>query len=380
MTRRGPNEGSIYQRESDGKWVGMLSLGFDGSGKRRRKPFYGGTQREVRVLLERAKVDIEKGLPVPSSEPTVAELLEDWFRHGVEVKDWTPATAQGYRSIIDTHLLPALGRHRLRKLTPRHVQSLLNELTARGRDPQTVKNVRAALRSALSLAMKRELVSRNVATLTDAPRVERSEITPLNPDEARTFLAAVSGHRLSPLFTVATALGLRQSEVVGLAWNAVDLDGLYLEVRQRTYRKGGEWHTGRTKSGRARTIPFPVEIATVLRQQRTAQLEDRLRAGSAWEDSGLVFTNTTGGALYGPYVTRTMQRLMREAGLQRKRFHDLRHTAATLMLVMGVPLETIQETLGHASFRTTKDIYAHVLPSMQREAADKMGAFLRGEA
>ena len=210
--RRGPNEGSIYQLK-DGRWAGALSLGFDARGQRKRKVYYGRTQRVAREQLEAAKSEAQRGLPVAAASTTLAAHLEDWFQHGRDVKDWTPATALGYRSILDTHLIPALGRHRLRKLTPRHVQSLLNELMAGGRDPQTVKNVRAALRSALSLAMKWELVSRNVAALTDAPRIERSEIVPLNPDEAHTFLAAVAGHRLAPLFTVTTALGLRQSEV-----------------------------------------------------------------------------------------------------------------------------------------------------------------------
>ena len=200
-------------------------------------------------------------MPLASKAASVADMLEAWYEHGVEVKDWTPATAHGYRSTLNAHLIPALGRHRLDKLTPSHVQALLNELRAGGLSPQTVKNVRAVLSSALSLAMKWERVGRNVAALTDAPRAERADASPLTPDDAMSFLTAVEPHRLGPLFTVTTALGLRQSEAVGLTWDTVDMEAQVIDVRRRTYRIDGRWHTGRTKSGRARIIPFPDEVA-----------------------------------------------------------------------------------------------------------------------
>ncbi len=129
-----------------------------------------------------------------------------------------------------------------------------------------------------------------------------------------------------------------------------------------------------------RTISFPPEIAQVFRRQRVQQLEERLTAGAAWEDSGLVFTNEAGGPLYGPHVTRHLHRVLKRAGLPRIRFHDLRHTAASLLLAMGVPMAVIQKTLRHASITTTANLYAHVMPELQREAAAKMGEFLRGEA
>ena len=295
------------------------------------------------------------------------------------MKDWSPATARRYCVIIDAHLVPEIGRIRLEKLTPRRVQALLDKRFALGLAPQTVKNVRTALRSALSLAVRWELIARNVAAMTDAPRVHRPKVVPPSPADIRSFLAAVEHHRFGPLFTVATALGLRQSEALGLRWTDVDLETNLLHIRRRTYRVDGRWHTGRTKTGQQRTIPYPDEIADAFRRHRVKQLQERMRAPE-WEDTELVFANLSGGPLYGPTVTRVMQQVMEEAGLERRRFHDLRHTAASLMLAMGVRLETMQETLGHASFRTPKDLYAHVMPEIQREAADRMGEFLRGEA
>lgn len=382
--RRAAGEGNLYRR-ADGLWVGRLSLGYDSNGRRRRKAAYGKTQREVREKLARLQAEIDAGIAVDGKAITVRDLLDDWLRHGREIKDWTPMTARGYETIARSHLIPALGRHRLDRLTTRHVQRLLDELNASGRAPGTIQNVRAALNSALELGVKWQLVSRNVAANAEVPRITRRSIEPLSLAEAHRFLEAVAEHRLGPLFTVATALGLRQSEALALRLGDIDLDESLLHVRRRTYRVDGQWHTGRTKTDRERTIPFPTEVEAALRRQRASVAEERLLSSAAWADADLdpderlVFPNTTGGPLYGPYVTRTMQALMRDAGIEPKRFHDLRHTAATMMLAMGVRLEVIQEVLGHASFRTTRDIYAHILPELTRDASDKIGAFLRGD-
>lgn len=387
MSRRAPGEGYPFRRErtrSNGTVrvdFGLrLSLGYDAAGRRVRKVVYGRTMREAREKAERLKVDVGRGQPPDTKAVTVARLLEDWHRHGVKTVGWEPSTARNYRSIIDNYLLPGLGRRRVDKLAPRQVQEFLDELAATGRSPWVIRNVRATLRAALAVATTWQLVTHNVVKLTRAPRLEVEEISALTPDQVRVFLGAVSEHPLGNLFTVATALGLRQSEILGLRWEDVDLDELVLHVRQKTYRVVGGWHTGRPKSERSRrSIPFPAEIAVVFRRQRAEQREVR-EAAADWQDIGLVFASATGGPLVGTSVTKTMQRLMRDAGLEPKRFHDLRHTAATLMLIMGVPLEVIQQTLGHASYTTTRDLYAHVLPEMQRQGSDKIGAFLRGEA
>lgn len=162
------------------------------------------------------------------------------------------------------------------------------------------------------------------------------------------------------------------------------MEGSTLSIRRVLQRYDRAFHLDEPKTARSRrTIVLPRPVGAGLREHRSRQLSERLLAEPAWqggECGDLVFTTETGEPLHGKTVTRRPQKLLSEASMPRLRFHDLRHTAATLMLVMGVPLETIQETLGHASFGTTKDIYAHVLPSMQREAADRMGEFLRGEA
>lgn len=373
--RRAAGEGTLFRR-SDGRWIGRVAAGYDNRGQRRHRTVSATTQGGARERLDALKRDLARGVATGAKSVTVRDHVAAWLRHGIDVTDWTPATAHGYRGIAKKWLVPGLGRHRLDKLTPRHVQQLLDSAHAQGKSPGTVKNIKAALSSALDLAMRWDLIGRNVASRAVVPRMARKPATPLTPDEAKRFLGAVKGHRLGALYTVTTALGLRQSEAAGLLWSNVDLDAGTLAVTQRSYYIDKQHHTGRPKSSHsARTIPLPSAIVDVLKAHRTVQVAERLSA-ERWEDEDRVFPNTTGGPLHGPYVTRTMQSLMEKAGLGHRTFHGLRHTSATLLLTMGVPLAVIQEQLGHASFTTTRDLYADVLPELQRDAADKMDAFL----
>jgi integrase len=388
MPRRAPGEGYPFKREralSNGTvrvdYGVRLSLGYDGNGRRARKVVYGATMREAREKAEVLKVNAARGIAPSTKSVTVAKLVAQWLRHGVEVTDWTPATRHGYEGIARKYLIPQLGRHKVERLSPRHVQGMLDDAHAQGKAPGTVKNIKAALSSALDLAVRWDVIDRNVASRAVVPRMARKPVAPLTPDEAMRFLDAMRGHRLGALYTVTTALGLRQSEALGLLWSDIALEAGTLDVRQRTYWIDGEYHTGRPKSAHSqRTIPLPSAIVEALREHRDAQRFEARRAGEAWEDEDRVFPNTTGGPLHGPFVTRTMQALMKDAELTPRTFHGLRHTAATLLLTMGVRLEVIQETLGHASFRTTRDLHTHARPEIQSDAADKMDAFLRKQA
>ena len=375
MPKRASGEGTLFKR-ADGRWIGRVAVGYDARGNRRHRTVSAPTQSEARERLDVLRRALASGVATGANSVTVREHIAAWLQHGIDVTDWTPATAHGYRGLAKKWLVPGIGRHRLDKLTPRHVQQLLDGAHAQGKSPGTVKNIKAALSSALDLAVRWELIGRNVASRAVVPRMARKPVTPLSPDEAKRFLGAVKGHRLGALFTVTTALGLRQSEAAGLLWGDVDLDDGTLAVTQRTYYIDKQHHTGRPKSAHsARTIPLPSAIVDVLKAHRTVLVAERLSA-ERWEDEDRVFPNTTGGPLHGPFVTRTMQALMEKAGLGHRTFHGLRHTSATLLLTMGVPLAVIQEQLGHASFTTTRDLYADVLPELQRDAADRMDEFL----
>ena len=371
MSRRAPGEGSLYQA-SDGRWVGSLSLGYDSNGKRRRKVLYGETQKEVREQLDRLKVDITRGLPVRAAGLTVRELLRDFLKDAEERDRWAPSTLRRHKGIVDVHLIPALGRHRLEKLTPQHVQELLNAKIGEGLSPRSVLYIRAILRQALGRAERWGQVPRNVAKLVDPPRMRRREMTSLTSEQARQLLAAVRGDRVEALYTVAISVGLRQGEALGLRWQNVDLDAGTLTVADTLHKLGSGYELREPKTEKSRrTIALPQVAITALKRHWSAQLEARLRA-ERWHDWNLVFTEVDGRPLHGPTVTRRFQRLLSEIGMPRMRFHDLRHSCASLLLAQGVDLKSIQETLGHSTISVTMDTYSHLQDEARRTVADRM--------
>ena len=255
----------------------------------------------------------------------------------------------------------------------------LESRRAAGVGGRTIHYARAVLRAALNQALRWGLVSRNLASLTDPPRYRAREIAPLTPEQAKRFLAAVAGHRLEALFTVAVGVGLRLGEALGLPWDAVNLDAGKLSVRQTLERGGEHPRLGEPKSTRSRrTIWLPRIVIAARRKHRARQLQERLIAAERWNDSGLVFTTEAGVPLDGCNINRTFKVLLRQAGLPAVRYHDLRHTAATLLLAQGVDLRTIMETLGHSQISLTANLYAHVVPALKDQAAAKMDQILDG--
>jgi integrase len=250
---------------------------------------------------------------------------------------------------------------------------MMNAKLEEGLSPQTVRHIRATLRRALGQAMKWGLVSRNVATLVDPPKVSRKKVEALTPERAGEILEAVKGHRLESLYIVAMAVGVRQGEALGLHWKDIDFERGQLSVRRALQRIDGELRLVEPKSQQAkRTITLPEVALMALRAQRAQQNRERLAAGAEWQDSGFVFSTSVGTPLDGPNVTRTFQRLLKDAGLPPHRFHDLRHDCATLLLSQGVPLRVVKEMLGHSQISLTADTYAHVVPALQKDAADRM--------
>jgi len=374
MTRRAPHEGTIRHRE-DRRWEAILDLGFVG-GKRSRKSFYGKTQREARQKLVVAQRDLQRGIAPTDDRLTTGKFLDGWLEDVVRATV-RPRTYVSYEQTVRLHLRPTLGRTVLSKLRPQQVQALLNAKLASGLSPRSVGIIHAVLRTALNQAVQWDTVPRNVATLVQPPRAPRAEIHPLSPEQARSFLDAVRGDRLEALYSVGLALGLRQGEILGLRWSDVDLEAGTIRVAQALQRVNGRLEFVEPKSQTSRrTIPLPATVARALRAHRSRQLEDRLAAGARWHDSDLVFTTALGTPLDSRNVTRRFQAALERAGLPRLRFHDLRHTAASLMLAQGVPARVVMETLGHSQISLTLNTYSHVVPALQREAADRMEAVL----
>ena len=373
--RRGHNEGSIHKRD-DGRWVAVVNLGWE-NGKRKRKYLYGATRQEVQKKLTKALNDHNRGIPLPDDRQTVEAYLTAWLKDTVK-PNRRPLTHRTYESIVNTHIIPRLGKVRLSKLTPQHVQSLLNAKKDEGLSPRRVQLIREVLRNALNEAVRAEQLARNVAALAEAPKTERGKVSPFTPEEAKAFLKAAKGHRLEALFTVALAVGLRHGEALGLRWEDVDLKARTLRVShalQRVPGKGLQLVEPKSKTSQ-RVIPLPQVAVKALRQHQLRQKQEARWGGTKWQDTGHVFTNSIGKPLEQAMVWHEFKDLLKKAGLRDQRFHDLRHCCASLLLAQGVSARTVMETLGHSQISLTLDTYSHVLPALQQDAADQMDALL----
>jgi integrase len=365
---RGNGEGSIYKR-ADGRWAGAISLP---GGK--RKTVYGTTRAEVANKLTSVTNDRDRGLPPVGEKLTVAAFLAQWL--AAVAPTVGPRTHQSYAEIVRLHLLPELGPTKLVRLTPQMVQSLLTNKSDAGLSPVRVRYMRAVLRMALNKAVKWGLVARNVASLTDPPRLVGREMAAIEPEAAQKVLAASDGHPLGALWVLALSTGMRQGELLGLAWANVDLEGATVRVVNSLRRVSGQYLIGEPKTAKSRrTLPLTQVAVQALRTHRARQAEDRLRSPH-WQDTGLVFTTPIGTPLDSSNVIHRWHAFLREHGLPKMRFHDLRHGCATLLLAQGVPMRMIMEILGHSQIGLTANLYAHVAPTLLREAANQMDAAL----
>lgn len=371
--KRGPRgEGSIYRRKN-GRWVGQVQNDVG-----ERFFVYGRTQAEVRARLTPIKRDLQQSVPPITGSLKLGQYLNQWLVESAKptVRD---STFVSYRAIVRNHLVPRMGTVKIAKLTPEMVERFLNERLAAGFSPRRVQFFHAVLRRALNRALKAGYVGRNVATLVDPPRVPHKEIQPLTPSQARILLVAARGDRLEALISVALALGLRQGEALGLRWEDVDFESGLIHVRFELQRLEGQYRLVELKTRRShRTVAMPPYIARKLREHEARKREERILLGPEWHESDFVFTSQIGRPLSGTYVTHAFQRLLKRAGLPKRRFYDLRHSCATLLLVQGVPARVVMEILGHSQIGLTMNTYTHVLPELGRDAASRMERFLSG--
>lgn len=378
MAKRGNGEGSIY-KDKDGRWRASVHLGYQG-GKRIRKTLSGRTRGEVADKLAKALRDHKDGLPVKVERQTVGQYLDRWLQESVK-RRVRYSTHDSYARMVRDHIKPELGRIQLAKLSAPQVESFLNVKLMGGLSPRTVQYLHAILRSALTQATKWGLVPRNVVKLVDAPRPNRPEVQPLSPAQALQFLAAVRGHRLEALYSVALAVGLRQGEALALEWKDVDLERSTLTVRATLQRVDGKLVRLEPKTARSRrTVHLPGVAVEALRQHRERQAEERQLAGTRWVERGLVFPSTIGTPQDARNVVRHFHQTLDLLGFPRQRYHDLRHTCASLLLAQGVHARTVMEVLGHSQISLTMDTYSHLMPSVMRDAATRMDAVLGGVA
>lgn len=336
------------------------------------------TSQMLCCKLDQLRTQQRAGVDLSAPPRTVGEWLSEWLTD-IKATDGTrPATLDRYRSVVEIHLRPALGRVGLRKLTPRDVQRYLTSL-AGTRSPGTVAKVHAVLRSALSDAARFDLVERNVAKLVKVPSGQADERRVPTPEEIRQLLDAAAADRLSDAIVVALSLGVRRGELLGLRWEDVDLPGRTVHVARAVQRSGGELRVVEPKTRRSRRrLPLPLAAVQAFERQGAVQARERLAAGSAWDDQGWVFPSTIGTPLEPRNLERTFTRVRERAGLPWLHLHDLRHACGSYLIAQGVGLRTVMEILGHSTFRLTMDTYGHVLPGQMFEAAEAMDRALDG--
>jgi integrase len=370
--RRANNEGSIYKRR-DGRWVASISLDHG-----RRKYLYGKTRQEVGRKLTAVLKARQDGLPVLGERQTVAQYLEGWLESARP--SLRPRTFSRYEQYLRLHAIPEIGRLSLAKLGPQHLQRLYASRLEAGLSPTSVAHLHAVLHRALEQAARWGLVARNVASLVTRPRITRQEMTTLSPEQARAFLEAAQEDRLGALYVLALTTGMRQGELLALRWRDVDLQAGTLQVRATLQRTGNGFSFAEPKTARSRRQVALTGIAiAALRRHRTAQAEERLQLGAVWEDNDVVFANEVGRPVEATnLIRRSFHPLLERADLPRIRFHDLRHTAATLMLGRAVHPKVVAEMLGHSQIAVTLDLYSHVTPTMQRQATEALDAVLKG--
>lgn len=396
-------------RRPNGSWSWRIT-----TAEGRRVTAYGKTIAEAKAKCEEKAGLAEKGIDPTASRQRLGPYLDWWLAEIVEPK-LAPKTVRIYRETVRLHIIPDLGRVELSKLTAQAVTSLLRKkerekkfspeqvqelvhardresaLTPQARQriqqeleeqtklsPRTVAMIREVLRGALNVAIKMQMIERNAAALAAPPRQVKADRRTFSPDEARRLLVAVETDRLSTLYRLALTLGMRQAEILGLRWTDVDLEAGTLRVRQSLQRIGRKTIVKEPKTARSRrTLALSPSLVTALTAHRDRQEFERKRAANLWQETGLVFTSSTGSALDPRNLTRDFKRHLAIANLPSElRFYDMRHAAASLLLAEGVPITAVSAMLGHALTSTTLNTYAHVLPGSERITAEAMERLL----
>jgi integrase len=372
MGRRANGEGTVYQRK-DGRWVATISLE---NGK--RKSIYCKTQKEAVKAAREANQQKDQGMLLAGEDQTLSDFLTVWLRDIVK-NNVRERTYGRYREVVTLHLVPTLGKTKLQKLTPQQLQLLYNQKLEEGYAPQTVKHIHRVLHKALGDALKWQLVVRNVCDAVRAPRVPRKEMQVLSGEQAQQFLEAAKGDPLEALYVLALTTGMRQGELLALKWEDVDLAIGRLQVKRTIARLVGKGFTvSEPKTAKSRRrIHLTRTAIEALKQHRIRQREARLAAGPDWNNQGWIFCSEVGGPVEpGNMIRRSFRPILVKAELPIIRFHDLRHSAASLLLILGVHVKVVQELLGHSQISLTLDTYSHVLPSLQEEAVNRLDELL----
>jgi integrase len=389
--RRGRQEGSIYFRDADQRWVGTLSLGYDDKGKRKRRTVYGETKKEVQEKLRQLQNDHSTGILVEPQRLSVAQYMDRWLENTAKPRV-QPKTHLRYEQLSRIHVKPYIGGVRLDKLAPLHVEQLFAALERKAVSPRVRQMTGTMLHTALRDAVRLKLIAFNPSADVAKAKPKKPEMQVFTPEQVSCFLTAAKEDRLYALYVLAIDSGMRQGELFGLQWADIDFPTGVLTVRRSLEEINGKLRLKEPKSGRGRLIHLSSYATDALNEHRKAML-----AEGHFRSDAPVFCDGQGGYLrkgnvlrrsYWPIYDRANAT---EAALAEKenrqpvllpviRFHDLRHSCATLLLLEGENVKVVSERLGHASVQLTLDTYSHALPTMQKGAAAKMDCILKRQA
>ena len=368
MSKRASGEGSVFKRGK--RWVGQV-----GSGQNRETGYFA-TQREANAWRRQMVEQRCQGLLFADSKVQLSKFLDEWLV--VAKTSVRPNTYNQYAQIVHQHINPSLGKILLKELRPDHVQSLYTQKLKDGVSPRTTRMIHAVIHRALNHALKLGLVVRNVSDSVTRSKVPRKEMRTLDDYQVRLLIQVADSHQVGMIFWLAVTTGLRKGELLGLKWSDLDWKTRRIHIQRQVQRRNGEglvFCEPKSASGR-RVIVLGQSTIDKLREYKTEQQKGQILAGEKWQNYDLIFTSPIGTPLDPSNVLKVYKSCLKEAQLPEIRFHDLRHTAATLMLQQGINPKIVQERLGHSDISLTLNTYSHVLPHMQEEAAEKMDELL----
>ncbi len=372
--RAGKGEGTITERK-DGRFQVQITIA---PGK--RKTLYGKTREEAQEKRLKALNELKQGKLATGPQQTVKQFLEDWLEniHKPLIRENSYTL---YYHLIKDHLVPALGNIKLQNLTAYRVQTLYSSELKKGYAVETVRAIHRMLHKALDDAVRWKRLSHNVCDDVNQPQSVEYEIHPLSKYQAKMLMKVARNTPIEALITLALATGMRRGELLGLKWQDIDFEEKSLSIRRTVYRieKIGVIESDPKTAKSKRKILLPEFVVAALLEHRERQAIMRKEAGQTWQEADIVFTSNNGKYMEAQHLTRRFKRLLKKAGLPDMRFHDLRHSAATILLEMGVHPKQVQELLGHSTIAMTMDRYSHVQPSMQRKMMNDLDGYFGEE-
>lgn len=375
MAKRGNGEGCIRQRK-DKSWEGIYTCGYDKNGKLKRHSIYGKTRQEVQKKLREVLSSIDTGNYVDPAKLTCDEWFDDWLkRYLMNTKESTRAQ---YELYLRLYVRPSIGPVKLQKVSFFMVKNIILDCIAEDLSAKTIRNLNGIMHHAFADAIKVRLMKENPAEGQDLPKVQKKKMFFLEGESRAAFCNEIKGKLYEYLFFIALFTGMRQGELLGLAWDAIDFTRNTITISQQLKRdrRIGEkvgYIIDSTKTNNVRTIcPAPI-VFDLLKKIRREQMENRLKHGANFDNpDNLVFTNETGHHLVSVYVLKVFKDRAKAIGLPDLRFHDLRHSHVVMRAENGDDMKSVSEDLGHSDIRTTANIYAHVSQRMKEDSAKRM--------